>query len=151
MYRHWDEWREDVRHHVLVADVATGAVTDVTPGDFDSPPHHYEEGGIAFSPDGKEIAFVSNRDGNDREAFTTNKDVFLVPVAGGAAEKLTAQNAAADFSPVFTPDGASILVRAQRRPTFEADRWYLDLYDRKTKAKRTLFEEPGSFCFANSA
>ena len=38
-------------------------VTDVTPGDFDSPPSHYEDGGIAFSPDGKEIAFVSNRDG----------------------------------------------------------------------------------------
>ncbi len=152
MYRHWDEWRENVRHHVLVADVATGAVTDVTPGDFDSPPHQYEEGALAFSPDGKEIAFVSNRDGNDREAFTTNKDVFLVPVAGGAAEKLTVQNAAADFNPVFTPDGASILVRAQRRPTFEADRWYLDLYDRKTKVKRTLFEEPdlsvSDFCLS---
>ena len=142
MYRHWDEWREDVRHHVLVADVATGAVTDVTPGDFDSPPHQYEDGAIAFSPDGREIAFVSNRDGNDREAFTTNKDVFLVPAAGGAAEKLTVANAAADFDPVFTPDGGSILVRAQRRPTFEADRWYLDIYDRKTKAKRTLFESP---------
>jgi dipeptidyl aminopeptidase/acylaminoacyl peptidase len=152
MYRHWDEWREDVRHHVLVADVATGAVTDVTPGDFDSPPHHYEEDAIAFSPGGSEIAFVSNRDGNDREAFTTNKDVFVVPVAGGVAEKLTVANAAADFSPAFTPDGTSILVRAQRRPTFEADRWYLDLYDRKTKTKRTLFETPdlsvSEFCLS---
>jgi len=142
MYRHWDEWREDVRHHVLVADVATGAATDVTPGDFDSPPHQYEEHAIAFSPDGKEIAFVSNRDGNDREALTTNKDVLLVPATGGTAENLTVANAAADFDPAFTPDGASILVRAQRRPAFEADRWYLDLYDRKTKAKRTVFETP---------
>jgi dipeptidyl aminopeptidase/acylaminoacyl peptidase len=142
MYRHWDEWRENTRHHVFMADVATGAVTDVTPGDFDSPPDHYEDGGIAFSPDGQEIAFVSNRDGNDAESWTTNKDVWTVPVAGGAAVKLTAANAAADFDPVYTPDGASILVRAQRRPTFEGDRWYLDLYDRKTKAKRTLFESP---------
>ncbi|MGZ6971579.1 MAG: S9 family peptidase, partial [Thermoanaerobaculia bacterium] len=142
MYRHWDEWRENTRHHVFVADVATGAVTDVTPGDFDSPPDHYEDGGIAFSPDGQEIAFVSNRDGNDAESWTTNKDVWTVPVAGGAAVKLTVANAAADFDPVYTPDGASILVRAQRRPTFEGDRWYLDLYDRKTKAKRTVFESP---------
>jgi dipeptidyl aminopeptidase/acylaminoacyl peptidase len=142
MYRHWDEWREDVRHHVFVADIATGAVTDVTPGDFDSPPAGYEDGAVAFSPDSREIAFVSNRDGNDKEAWTTNKDVFVVPVTGGAPQNLTAANAAADFSPRYTPDGSSIVVLAQRRPTFEGDRWYLDVYDRRTKAKRTLFEEP---------
>ncbi|MGZ5428824.1 MAG: S9 family peptidase, partial [Thermoanaerobaculia bacterium] len=142
LYRHWDEWRENVRHHVFVADLATGAVTDVTPGDFDSPPHLYENGGVAFSPDGGEIAFVSNRAGGDAESWTTNKDVWTVPATGGAATKLTALNAAADFDPAYTPDGASILVRAQRRAGFEADRWYLDLYDRKSKAKRTLFEEP---------
>jgi len=142
LYRHWDSWRESERHHVFVADVATGAATDVTPGDFDSPPDHYEDGGIAFSPDGGEIAFVSNRDGSDKEASGTNKDVWTVPVAGGAATKLTALNPAADFDPTYTSDGASILVRAQRRAGFEADRWYLDVYDRKTKAKRTVFEEP---------
>ena len=69
LYRHWDEWREDVRHHVFVADVGDGRRADVTPGDFDSPPHQYEDGAIAFSPDGQEIAFVSNREGNDREAL----------------------------------------------------------------------------------
>jgi dipeptidyl aminopeptidase/acylaminoacyl peptidase len=152
LYRHWDSWRENVRHHVFILDVASGALADVTPGDFDSPPNHYEDGGIAFSPDGKEIAFVSNRDGADKEAFSTNKDVWTVPVAGGTAEKLTAGNPAADFDPTYTPDGAAILVRAQRRAGFEADRWYLDLYDRKTNAKRTLFEQPdlsvSDFCLS---
>ena len=101
LYRHWDEWREDVRHHVFVLDLASGAAVDLTPGDFDSPPNHYEDGGIAFSPDGKEIAFVSNRDGADKEAFSTNKDVFTVPAAGGTAVKQTAGNPAADFDPVY--------------------------------------------------
>ena len=142
LYRHWDEWREDVRHHVFVLDVASGAAADVTPGDFDSPPSQYEDGAIAFSPDGKEIAFVSDRDGADKEAFGTNKDVWTVPAAGGEAVKLTAGNPAADFEPVYTPDGSSIVVRAQRRAGFEGDRWYLDVYDRKTKAKRTVFTEP---------
>ena len=142
LYRHWDEWRENVRHHVFVLDLASGSVSDVTPGDFDSPPSQYEDGAIAFSPDGKEIAFVSNRDGADKEAFTTNKDVFTVPVSGGAATRLTADNPAADFEPAYTPDGSSIVVRAQRRAGFEGDRWYLDVYDRKTKSKRTVFEEP---------
>ncbi|HEX4566915.1 MAG TPA: hypothetical protein VH138_09805, partial [Vicinamibacterales bacterium] len=34
-YRHWDEWRENVRHHVFVAPLAGGDATDLTPGDYD--------------------------------------------------------------------------------------------------------------------
>src|SRR5262245_26785236 len=44
LYRHWDEWRENVRHHVFVADVQSGRAIDVTPGDFDSPPAQQEDG-----------------------------------------------------------------------------------------------------------
>jgi dipeptidyl aminopeptidase/acylaminoacyl peptidase len=141
MYRHWNAWRPDVRHHVFVLDLVTEKTKDVTPGDFDTPPHFYEEGGIAFSPDGREIAVVSNRDGNDVEAWTTNKDVFLVPASGGAARKVT-ENAAADVDPAFTPDGTAIVTRSQRRAGFEADRWWLDVHDLKTKTKRTLFQSP---------
>ena len=141
LYRHWDSWRENVRHHVFVTDVETGRTIDVTPGDFDSPPTQQEDAAIAFSPDGKEIAFVSNREGADREAWTTNNDVFIVPVAGGEPRKLT-QSPAADVQPVFSPDGRSIFVRAQRRAGFESDRWYLDVYDRASGARRTIFETP---------
>jgi dipeptidyl aminopeptidase/acylaminoacyl peptidase len=152
MFRHWDEWRVGVRHHVFVADASgPGEPVDVTPGDFDSPPHFYEDGGIAFSPDASELAFVSNREGGDREAWTTNRDVWIVPAAGGQAKKLTT-NPAADETPVFSPDGKSIAVRGQRRPGFESDRWYLDIYDRSTGAKRTVFDTPdlsvGEYAFA---
>ena len=81
LFRHWDEWRENIRHHVFVADIAAGNTVDVTPGDFDSPPYFQEDAAIAFSPDGREIAFVSNREGNDREAWTTNNDVWVVPAS----------------------------------------------------------------------
>jgi dipeptidyl aminopeptidase/acylaminoacyl peptidase len=132
LFRHWDEWREGIRHHVFVAPTAVAAggpsaARDLTPGDFDSPPGQQEDAAIAFSPDSKSLAFVSNRDGNDREAWSTNNDVFLVPVTGGTAVKVT-PNPAADAQPVFTPDGRSLIVRAQRRPGFESDRWYLDVY-----------------------
>ncbi len=152
MFRHWDEWRVGVRHHVFVADASgRGEPVDVTPGDFDSPPHFYEDGGVAFSPDAGELAFVSNREGGDREAWTTNKDVWIVPIAGGQAVKLTT-NPAADETPVFSPDGKSIAVRAQRRAGFEADRWYIDVYDRSTGAKRTVFDAPdlsvGEYAFS---
>ncbi|HET9832405.1 MAG TPA: S9 family peptidase, partial [Vicinamibacterales bacterium] len=142
LYRHWNEWRENVRHHVFVAEVAgEGVVRDITPGDFDSPPSQYEDNAVTFTPDSAFVAFVSNRDGADREAWSTNKDVWLVPVTGGDAKRLT-PNPAADYQPSFTRDGKSLIVRSQRRPGFESDRWYLDVYDRSSGTKRTVFETP---------
>ena len=141
LYRHWDSWRENIRHHVFVADVTGGHVRDITPGDFDSPPGQQESGAITFSPDGKTLAFVSNREGNDREAWTTNNDIYLVPVQGGEPRKLT-KNPAADTHPVFSNDGRTLFVMAQRRPGFESDRWYLDAYDVQSGAMRTVFTAP---------
>ena len=141
LYRHWDEWRENIRHHVFVADVTSGNTLDVTPGDYDSPPSQQEDAAIAFSPDGREVAFVSNREGGDKEAWTTNHDVWVVPAAGGEAKKIT-DNPASDLQPVYSRDGRAIFVRAQRRPGFESDRWYLDAYARDGGTKRTLFTAP---------
>jgi dipeptidyl aminopeptidase/acylaminoacyl peptidase len=142
LFRHWDEWREGIRHHVFVAPTAgasPAAARDLTPGDFDSPPGQAEDAAIAFTPDSKSLAFVSNRDGNDREAWSTNSDVFVVPVIGGTAQKVTA-NPAGDAAPAYTKNG-HLIVRAQRRPGFESDRWYLDVYE-GGKEKRTVFTTP---------
>jgi dipeptidyl aminopeptidase/acylaminoacyl peptidase len=140
-FRHWDEWRVGIRHHIFVADIASGEARDVTPGDFDSPPHFYEDSAITFSPDGASIVFVSNRDGRDKEMMSTNQDVWSVPVTGGTARKIT-NNPAADNFPLFSPDGKLLAVRSQRRAGFESDRWYIDVYDQASGAKRTLFEAP---------
>ena len=140
LYRHWDEWRENIRHHVFLTDL-DGKTRDLTPGDFDSPPTQQEDGAIAFSPDGRTVAFVSNREGNDKEAWTTNNDIFLVPVEGGAPRQLT-KSPAADTHPVFSRDGRTLYVLAQRRAGYESDRWYLDAYDVQSASKRTLFTTP---------
>jgi dipeptidyl aminopeptidase/acylaminoacyl peptidase len=141
LYRHLSEWREDIRHHIFVSDVASGTTRDVTPGDYDSPPYFYEDAAVSFSPDGSQLAFVSNREGNDLESWTTNQDVWIVPVAGGTARRL-APNKAADVQPVWTPDGRQIVTRSQRRPNFESDRWYLDVYDAAGGQPRTVFTTP---------
>ncbi|HLH31039.1 MAG TPA: DPP IV N-terminal domain-containing protein, partial [Terriglobia bacterium] len=56
-FRHWDEWRTNIRHHIFVTDIDSGDTRDVTPGDFDSPPHFYEDSNMTFSPDSRSIAF----------------------------------------------------------------------------------------------
>jgi dipeptidyl aminopeptidase/acylaminoacyl peptidase len=142
LFRHWSDYRVELRHHIFVADVATGAVSDLTPGDFDSPPFFNEDNGIAFSPDGKQVAFVSNRSAGDAESWTTNHDVWIVPVTGGTARLLTEANKAADMQPVWSRDGQKIVMRSQRRAGFESDRWLLDVVDVASGQRQTVFSAP---------
>ena len=110
-----------------------GEARDLTPGDFDSPP--YAAAGdvdYAFSPDSKELAYLRNPD--KVEAISTNSDVYIVPVGGGAARNITARNRGYEDSPTYTRDGKYILYRSQATAGFEADRWRLMRYDRATGA-----------------
>ena len=116
-----------------------GSYRDLTPGDYDAPV--FSLGGqddYAFSPDGKEVCYASNHDGNP--AASTNNDLWIVPVTGGAAKNITADNPASDTSPLYSPDGRYIAYRAQQRPGYESDRFRLMLYDRKTGEKKNLTE-----------
>ncbi|MBN1561756.1 S9 family peptidase [candidate division KSB1 bacterium] len=136
-FRSWDHWTDGKRTHIFVCDANGKNVRDLTPGDFDAPP--LDLGGTrdyAFSPDGTELAFVSNR--SDMPAANTNNDIFVVPVTGGLATNLTAENNAVDNQPVYSPNGDYIAYRAMARPNFEADQYEIILYDRKTGEKRPL-------------
>jgi dipeptidyl aminopeptidase/acylaminoacyl peptidase len=146
LYRHWTDWKDGKRTHVLVLDLTgeDGAIRDLTPGDFDSPT--FALGGplgYAFSPDGKELAFVSNRSGN--EASTTNADLWIVAVDGApdalrSPRNLTASNPAWDGSPAYSPDGRFLAYRTQRKAGNESDRFRIALYDRTGATSRILTE-----------
>ncbi len=137
LFRHWTAWKDGKRSHVFVVDVATGAVRDLTPGDYDTPP--FSLGGpldYAFSPDNKELAFARNTEKD--EATSTNTDIFLVPLAGGEAQRLTGDNKGYDLSPQYSSGGRYLAYRSQATAGFEADRWRLMLYDRQSKQTRDL-------------
>ena len=76
------------------------------------------------------------------EAWTTNNDVWIVPVGRRRREEADAQPRGRRAAGVHAATASPLIVRAQRRPGFESDRWYLDVYDRATGAKRTVFETP---------
>ena len=138
-YRRWDSWKDGRRRHVFVLELATGALTDLTPGDFDSPAFTLGEPGLAFSPDGQELAFESNREPDpDAQAVRNNTDVFVVPLAGGAPRNLTAKNAGFDGTPAYSPDGRTLAWRTQATPGYEADRFTLRAIDRTTGAETDL-------------
>ena len=144
LYRHWKAWKDGTRSHVFVVSANGGEARDLTPGDYDAPP--FSLGGptdYAFSPDSKELAFVSNHD--KVEAISTNADVWIVSVRGGTPKNVTAANRGFDGSPQYSPDGRFIAYRSQATPGFESDRFRLMLYDRKTGTARSLSESLDSW------
>jgi dipeptidyl aminopeptidase/acylaminoacyl peptidase len=141
LYRHWTAWKDGTRTHIFLADAQTGQVRDLTPGDYDSPP--FQLGGplqYDFSPDSKEMVFVSKRVKDP--ASTTNNDLWLISIADGRAEprNITAANSAYDGGPKYSPDGRYIAYRMQRRPGYESDLFRLALYDRATGKSEVLTE-----------
>jgi dipeptidyl aminopeptidase/acylaminoacyl peptidase len=129
-YRHWNEWVEDKRQHLFVMSAEGGEPRDVTPGDRDANPTSdtFSIGDdFTFSPDGKYLLYTAPPENN--EAWSTNYDIFRVPITGGQAECLTADNKAADSAPRFSPDGRKLAYRAQKRAGFEADKWDLIVVD----------------------
>lgn len=139
LYRHWNFWKDGKRTHTFIFNVEEKTHRDLTPGDYDSPSFALGGGrGYVFSPDGKEVCFVSNRDSNEYE--TTNKDLWIVPTAGGATINITDENEAYDGEPAYSPDGRYIAYSMQTIPTYESDRIRLALYDRQSKQKTVLTE-----------
>jgi dipeptidyl aminopeptidase/acylaminoacyl peptidase len=140
LYRHWNDWVHGKRLHIFVQPFPSGTPIDLTPGNRDAVPSSstFSAGtDFAFSPDGKEIAYTATPLPVREEAWSTNHDLFVVPVAGGTPKQLTT-NPAADGYPRYSPDGKYIAYRAQKRPGFEADRWQLMLLDRAKGTSRSL-------------
>jgi len=128
-YRVWNYWKDGKRSHLFLVNVDSSISTDLTPGDYDTPP--IDLGGrmdYAFSPDGKEICYVKNTD--RMVAVSTNNDLIVVGVDGGTSKRITT-NLSNDNQPLYSPDGRYIAYRAQMTQGFESDRSRLMLFDRK--------------------
>jgi len=142
LYRHWTSWHDGKRTHIVLVDASSGAVVkDMTPGPFEAPIFQLGGGrGYDFSPDGKELAYVSNHDA--KQAESTNADVWIVPVDGAVTEttavNVTAANRGWDGAPLYSPDGKSIAFLSQETAGYESDLKRLAVMDRATKRVRYL-------------
>jgi dipeptidyl aminopeptidase/acylaminoacyl peptidase len=136
LYRHWKAWQEPTRTHIIYVPLGAGGPRDLTPGAFDAPPFSIG-GGDEFdiSPDGKELAYA--RDTSQHPELSTNSDIFIVPVTGGEAKRITTREGA-DTSPTYSPDSRWIAWRSQARAGYESDLWELWIYDRASGATRRL-------------
>ena len=139
LYRHWKAWQEPTRAHIVLYPLAGAGSRDLTPGAFDAPPFSVG-GGDEFdvSPDGKELVYARNSD--QHPELSTNSDLFIVPIAGGEARRITTRTGA-DTSPKYSPDGKWIAYRSQARAGYESDLWELWLYNRATGTQKRVAQE----------
>lgn len=98
-------FNDNRRLHIFVTDVSTRRTRQLTDGSND-------EHSIDWSPDGKEILFVSNPEPNSDEFF--NYDVFALKVADGHVRRLTATEGC-EYAPRWSPDGKRIVYAAVHR------------------------------------
>jgi dipeptidyl aminopeptidase/acylaminoacyl peptidase len=90
-------WFDDKRSHIFVVDASSGAAKQITDG------QDWDDTDPQWSPDGKTIAFVSDRTGKAYED-SRNTDVFTIPAEGGPLTKIS-DHAEGDSSPRYSPDG----------------------------------------------
>jgi dipeptidyl aminopeptidase/acylaminoacyl peptidase len=98
-------FNDNKRLHIFVVDVASGKTRQLTRG------NHYEHS-IDWSPDGRQIAFVSNREPNEDQFF--NYDLFTLNVSTGELGRLTATENA-EYRPHWSPDGKVIAYEGTKR------------------------------------
>jgi dipeptidyl aminopeptidase/acylaminoacyl peptidase len=139
--RHWDTWADGTRNHLFYLPIGTAEAKPIAlmPGyDGDVPSKPFgDEGDFSISPDSKTVYFAG-REAGATEPWSTNFDVYAVPVSGGTVTNLTAGNKAWDASPRMSPDGMTLAYKAMKRPGFEADRFEIQLRDVTTGATHAL-------------
>jgi dipeptidyl aminopeptidase/acylaminoacyl peptidase len=103
---HGGRFNDNRRLHLFVADVATRQVQQLTDGTT------YEHS-IDWSPDGKQLLFLSNHEPDPD--FFFNYDIFTIDVASKAIKPIT-QTKNNEFGPTWSPDGKTIAYAGLKRP-----------------------------------
>lgn len=144
MYKHWDEWIEDIPHP-FIADFSGEKVTNerdlLGEEPYDCPNRPF--GGteqLTWSPDSKYIAYSCVKKTGKEYAVSTDADIYLVNLETGETKNLckqddTDKNMGYDTYPQFSPDGSKLAWLSMARDGYESDQNRLCIMDLATGLK----------------
>ena len=149
MYKHWDEWVENIPHPFVASfdGNQVGAATDILKDEpYESPMKPF--GGIeqlAWSNDSKQIAYICRKKTGLEYSVSTDSDIYLYNTETGETRNLckedaTDKNLGYDTNPKFSPDGKSIAWQSMERDGYESDRNRLCVMDLKSGEKTYVTE-----------
>lgn len=139
LFRHWTDYKGSKKTHLILYDIEEDEYRSIIKSDVLSG-MYLLGGGVKynFSPDSKEICFVSTPENN--LAASTNADMYILRLNDSIPKNITAGNKAWDGHPVYSPDGKYIAYKKQVIPDFEADRYRVAVYNRLTNQSEILTE-----------
>ena len=149
MYKHWDEWVENIPHPFVASfdGNQVGTATDILKDEpYESPMKPF--GGIeqlAWSNDSKQIAYTCRKKTGLEYSVSTDSDIYLYNTETGETRNLckedaTDKNLGYDTNPKFSPDGKSIAWQSMERDGYESDRNRLCVMDLKSGEKTYVTE-----------
>lgn len=144
MYKHWDEWVTEIPHP-FIADFDNYRLTnikDIMDGErFESPMKPF--GGVesfAWSPDSKELVYVSRKKEGMEYALSTNSDLYCYNLESGETRNLTEGMMGYDTNPAFSPDGTRLAWLSMEHDGYESDKNRIFMMDLATGEKTDLTE-----------
>ena len=142
MYKHWDEWVTEIPHPFL-GDFDGNSVTNVYDIMQDEP---YEApmkpfGGVesfAWSPDSKQLIYVSRKKTGMEYALSTNSDLYLYDLDSKTTKNITEGMMGYDTNPVYSPDGKYVAWLSMEHDGYESDKNRIFVMDCVTGEKTDL-------------
>ncbi len=127
MYRHWNFWRDGSYSHIFIAPKGQNPITegkDIMEGEpWDAPMSPYfDESEIAWSPDGKTVAYSCKKQVGKEYAIGTDSDIYLYSTNDGTTRNITQGMVGYDKYPAFSPCGKYIAWQSMETPGYESDK-----------------------------
>lgn len=142
MYKHWDEWVTEIPHP-FIADFdgySLKNIKDIMDGEpYESPMKPF--GGIesfAWSPDSKQVVYVSRKKTGMEYAVSTNSDLYLYDIEKTTTRNLTEGMMGYDTAPAFSPDGTQLAWLSMEHDGYESDKNRIFVMDMATGTRTDL-------------
>ena len=142
MYKHWDEWVTEIPHP-FIADFdgySLKNIKDIMDGEpYESPMKPF--GGIesfAWSPDSKQVVYVSRKKTGMEYAVSTNSDLYLYDIEKTTTRNLTEGMMGYDTNPAFSPDGTQLAWLSMEHDGYESDKNRIFVMDMATGTRTDL-------------